>query len=204
MTVYLDDNALDSTDTSATLAQTIDTAKAKLVAPDGMIVGIRCDGETIPPDRLDEVLPQPLSRYGRIDLVSARPREVVVAALNDVRTELQETFAGVKSSAEALAAGHISNAMQALSECLGSWGRAHRCVMESSSLLELSLDTLQIDDRPMVDWLVELSEKLRGIKGAIEARDHVLLGDMLRYEMDETLDAWDRTIEGLIQHVESL
>ena len=204
MTVYLDDNALDSTNESATLAQTIDIAKAKLVDTDGMIVGVRCDGEDIPPDRLDEVLPQPLSRYGRVDLISACPREVVVAALRDVRTTLEETFVGVKSSAEALAAGHVSNAMQSLSECLSVWGRAHCSVMESCSLLGLRLDDMEIDGRPIVDWLVGLSDKLRGIKGAIEARDHVLLGDMLRYEMEETLDAWDRTIEGLIRHVESL
>ncbi|MFH1418566.1 MAG: hypothetical protein ABII12_09820 [Planctomycetota bacterium] len=204
MTVYLDDSALDSTDESATLAQTIDIAKAKLVGSDGMIVGVRCDGEDIPPDRLDEVLPQPLSRYGRVDLLSACPREVVVAALRDVRTALEETFVGVKSSAEALAGGHVSKAMQSLSECLSVWGRAHASVMESCSLLGLRLDDMQIDGRPIVDWLVDLSDKLRGIKGAIEARDHVLLGDMLRYEMEETLDAWDRTIEGLIRHIESL
>ncbi len=204
MTVYLDDNALDSTDDSATLAQTISIAKTKLVAQNGMIVGVRCDGRAIPLDRLDEVLLQPLSRYGRVDLVSASPREVVVDALKDVRTGLQETFVSVKSSAEALAAGNVPNAMQALGDCLVAWGQAHRSVMESVSLLDLSLDTFQVDGRPFADWLAELNEKLRGIKGAIEARDHVLLGDMLRYEMDETLDAWDLAIEGLIQHVESL
>ena len=55
-----------------------------------------------------------------------------------------------------------------------------------------------------MQWLNDLASKLRELKDAIESRDHVLLGDILRYEFDETLEQWERMLDGFIAHVEGI
>ena len=68
----------------------------------------------------------------------------------------------------------------------------------------LDFDDLEIDGRQITAWLNELAGKLGELKNAIESRDNVLLGDILRYEFDQTLQQWERMLGGFIAYVEQL
>jgi len=65
-------------------------------------------------------------------------------------------------------------------------------MINSGALLQFNFDELVIADRHIFDWLRDLGGKLKDIRDAIENRDHVLLGDILRYETEEFVEGWER------------
>jgi hypothetical protein len=206
MTVYLDNEPLDGEQGGGdcTVADMVDIAKSKLAGTGSLVVGVQCDAVNVGAEQLDAVLSRPAGEYDRVDLISGRPKQVVLHALADAQTTLAETAAGACECADALAAGRLSDAMQLLGRCVNVWGHVHTAILQGGNLLGVSFDDLRIHGKPIADWLKDLSAKLRDIKGAIETRDTVLLGDILRYEMEETLSAWNEMFTAFISHVEQL
>jgi hypothetical protein len=126
----------------------------------------------------------------------------VLEALRQIRKLFAESFVALKGASEALAAGRVGEAMRTFGDCVSVWACTHESVVQGASLLGICFDDLQINGRPATDYLGELAARLSDVKGAIEARDNVLLGDILRYEMDETLREWETMLDGLIAHIE--
>ena len=206
MKILLDDKPFcpEQLPSDATLTQLIEMAKAEVDGTGSVIVGVRHNDEDVPAERLEEMLPQPVSDFDNLELISGRPKQVVLEALAQVRTAFGETFVSIREAADVLAAGGLADAMTKLAECFGVWAQTHTSVVQGGALVGVDFDSLEIGGRPIVDWLNELSAKLRELKEAIVARDSVLLGDILRYELDETLQQWERMLDGFISHVEQL
>ena len=94
--------------------------------------------------------------------------------------------------------------MQRLIDCVDIWSQAHEAMISSGQLLELDLEELVIADKHVFEWLKEPATKLREIRDAIESRDHVMLVDILRYEMDEFLDGWQKMLEAYVEYVRKI
>ncbi len=206
MRVYLDEQPLPdgAIGDEATIAQAVEAARGRLVESGGLIVSLKCNGQIIGEDRIGTVMSQRIDEFDRIDLLSGDPQQVVIEAMNDIRESFQDTYAAVKGAAESLAGGKLDESMTLINRCVGIWVRANDSIVQAISLLRLRVEDIVIDERPLLDWLGDLTSRLRDLKEAIEARDHVLLGDILRYEFDETLEQWDRMLGGFVNHVQSL
>jgi hypothetical protein len=206
MTVFLDNEPFSAYCCAEgdTVGQALAAARAHVAKTGLLIVGIQCNQDHIPPDQLDRVLLQPARDFQRIDLVSGHAKPVVLDALRQIRQLFTESFVAMKSASEALAAGRIGEAMRTFGDCVSVWSCTHESVVQGASLLGIQFDALQINGKPATHWLGELAARLSDIKGAIEARDNVLLGDILRYEMDETLREWETMLDGFIAHLEQV
>jgi hypothetical protein len=206
MSVYLDNQPFSATCRAEgdTVSRVLDAARMQAAQTGLLIVGLQCNQENIPPDRLDWVLSQPAKNFERIDMVSGRAKTVVLDALRQIRTLFGESFAAMKSASETLAAGRVGEAMRTFGDCVSVWACTHESVIQGASLLGVGFDGLQINGKTMTIWLGELAARLGDIKGAIETRDNVLLGDILRYEMDETLREWETMLDGFIAHLEQI
>ena len=204
MNIYLDSQPLatKSLDCHATVHAALEAAKHQLSSTDLMIFGVKCDDQEISPEDLEKVLSMPAARFSRVEFISGHPSEVVLSALRQTRLSLADSFTGVKQASECLSKGRVAEAFGALVRCLSVWGQAHEAVVHGMSLCGIDAERLIISGRPLLDWLQGLAEQLRGLKGAIESRDHVLLGDILQYELDETLQGWEVMLDGIISHVE--
>lgn len=188
----------------STVGQVLEAARAKAASAGRLIVGLQCNQDLVPAGRLEWVLQQPAGGFGRVDFVSGRAKAVVLEALQRIQALFSETFAPLRSVSEALAAGRVGEAMRTFGDCVSVWGCAHESLVQSAGLLGLRFDELRIGGRAMAEWLAELASRLTEVKGAIEARDHVLLGDILRYEMDETLRDWEQMLAGFTAYIEQL
>jgi len=206
MTVLLNAEplCLDDMTSETTVAEVIDMARARLHGSGSVIIGLRHANEDITAERLETMLPQPASRFDGLELIADRPTRVVLEALNELRRAFLDTFAGVQDAADALRAGRIPEAMTTLMQCVAIWGQTQLGVVQSGQLAGIDFGTLRILDRPVAAWLEELASKLREIKEALEAQDHVLLGDILRYELDETLQDWATMLDGFIARIEEM
>lgn len=205
-TVFLDDQALqlDSLTPDATVADLLNLAKDRLGGTGAVLVGLRRDQVDVPADELEKMLRQPVSDFTGLQLLSDRPERIVLEALRQVRAAFVDTFAEIQSATELLAVGKVTGAMQTLAVCVEVWGRTHTAIIQAGLLISIDFDELEIGGHRIAHWLGELAAKLRDLKAAVEARDLVLLGDILRYELDDTLQQWERMLDGFIAHVACL
>lgn len=205
MNVLLDNQPLDihATPAETTLAEALDLARDQLEGTDLMVFGVCCDGDAIGPQSLDDAMCKPLDSWQSIEFSSARPKDVVLDALKQTRTALSDTFPAIHQAAQLLTGGNIADAMSALVRCLTVWSRTHEAIIHGAALIEVDFEEVVVDGRPLIDWIHDLARSLRELKSTIESRDHVLLGDVLRYELDGTLQGWERMLDGLIDHIES-
>ncbi|MFQ5430650.1 MAG: hypothetical protein ACE5E1_10105 [Phycisphaerae bacterium] len=206
MTVFLDGRALDGPGCrpESSVGEAIDRAKAELHGTGAVIFGIRCDGEEVPSDRLKEVLSRPLTSVERVELSTGHPQTVVLDVLEQTRRAFVETYATVQRASERMAAGNLAEGMACLAECVGTWGQVHEAIVQGGALVNVDFNRLVIGERHILDWLKSLTTKLREIKSAIESRDNVLLGDILRYELDEMMQGWEHMLDGFMAHVKAL
>ncbi len=203
MKILLDNVALvvDGLNGSATVAQYLNAAKLQLRGTDRMVFGLRFDNEEVPAAMIDESLARPVAQLKSLEFVSARASQVVADALRETQKALTDSFVGVREAAEALSKGRLAESMERLTDCIDVWGRTHEALVQSGALLGIDFERLSIAGRPMLDWLGDLARRLTEIRDAIEARDHVLLSDILHYELDETLSGWEQMLGGVIQHI---
>ena len=54
----------------------------------------------------------------------------------------------------------------------------------------------------VADVMSRLAAVLGTLKEAMESRDHVLLADILQYEMDDILRQWEVMLDAVIEHIE--
>jgi len=206
MTVLLDNQPLsiDHLAPDATMAQLIDVAKAQIEGTGSVIVALRHNNEDVAVERLEQMLSEPAGSFDNVELISGRPKQVVLDALELVRQAFAESFATVREAADALGAGKVAEAMTSIAECVSIWGHTHASIVQGGALAGVDFEGLDVAGRPLVDWLNELATKLRELKDAIESRDNVLLGDILRYELDDTLRKWEQMLDGFIWHIEQM
>lgn len=198
--------ATDGIGADAKVASVVERAKTTLKdgAGDSILLEVICDGEAIEAAHLEATLAEPLSRYGRLEFVSGSRRTVVVESLVASRQSIGDTFELVREAADQLNAGSVAGGMQRLIDCVEIWSQAHEAMISSGHLLELDLEELVIADKHVFEWLKEPAVKLREIRDAIESRDHVNLVDILRYEMDEFLQGWEKMLEAYAAYVSGL
>jgi hypothetical protein len=206
MTILLDTKPLDtgSLAPEAIVSDALALAKQQLEGSGLVVVGLREGGQEVSADRLAEVCSRQLAGPDDLEIITGRPKQIVLDTMEQVRTAFAGTFAQVKESADALAAGNLSEAMTKLVECVKVWGQTHLSVVQGGLLLGVKFDDVRIGDRTIAACLTSLAERLRELKQAVESHDHVLLGDLLRYEFDEALQGWELMLDGFIAHVRQL
>ncbi len=204
--VYLDDQpfAADGLESGATVQRLIDAARSRLDGSGRLLITLRCNDVEVSPAELEKTLSQPVSDFGRLDLLSEEPKPIVLDILNQSRQALSESFALAREATEALSSGDGATAMGRLVDSVDCWSQVHEAVTNGGRLLNVDFDAVRVGDRPMSEWLDDLVKSLRNLKGALEVRDNVMLRDMLKYEFDETLRGWESMLDGFIAHVESL
>jgi len=186
---------------ASTIAEFIESARQSLAGSGRMLIGLRCDENEVSPDQLDALLVEPLSRFDRLELTSDRPARVVEDILLHARSCLGQSFDLVRDASDKLSGGDCGEAMTVLIACIRSWGQVHEAIVKGGQLMGIDFETLQIRDRSVQAWLASLVDRLRDIKSAVECNDLVLLADMLKYELDESLQEWEAFVDGFIDHV---
>lgn len=203
MPVHVDDRQIEpsSMPIGCSVGRALEVAKGMLAPAGRMVFEIRCDGRDYAPHEIESLLPRPVAELNSLQFVSGRPEDVVVEALAYSRDALGETFAAVRHCAELLASSQIARAMETLIGCLSIWGRTHEAIVQGGQLAALDYERLTIEGRPVIDCLGDIVRRLRAVRDAVEARDYVLLADILQYELDDMLCGWEAMLGGLIAHL---
>lgn len=171
------------------------------LAPAGrVVVEVRVDGQSITGPELDD--DQPTASARDIRVYSAKPSDLVVGILEEVRTQLAASQQMQQQAAEHLQQDEPAKAMDLVKESINGWLQAQQAVGQSAQLLQLDLQAIQVDDQPVIERMNELIGSLTELKDVVVANDFVALADVLQYEWPEITDRWDAAIGAIIKHIE--
>jgi hypothetical protein len=177
-------------------------AVGKELAPSGrVVVEVKVDGQAITGPALDE--DQPTASTSDIRVYSAKPSELVVGILEDVRTQLSASQEMQQKAAEHLQQDDPAMAMGLVKESINGWLQAQQAVGQSAQLLQLDLEAIKVDDQPVIERMNELIASLNELKDILGAGDFVALADALQYEWPEITERWDTAIGAIIKHIET-
>ncbi|MEP0847628.1 MAG: hypothetical protein HRF50_12530 [Phycisphaerae bacterium] len=201
MLVTLDGRRLDDRfSPAAALHELIDQVRA-VHLPDRLVVGVAINGRELIDDELQARLAVPIEAGAQIDLESGDARQVAADALRDSAAQLEAAADEQVQIADTLQAGSTSDAVQQFSAVLDTWHGCRRTLTETAALLRMRLEHTNIGGRPVGEHLVELVNKLRELRDAFDARDFVLLADLLRHEMPGLCRSWAKRLRELAEYI---
>lgn len=173
----------------ATLRTILDSVKAAHLEA-RLVVEVSVNGRPLINDALLECLDQPAADGDQIDLGSAETASLVSAALDEMVEQMDLGGAAHRDVAAALQAGRTSEAVGQFGQLLSIWQNSRTTIVECSQLMEQDWSDREIGGQTLAAHLNELTSRLREVRDAFEARDYVLLGDLLQYEMPDVCATW--------------
>ncbi|MBK9127964.1 MAG: hypothetical protein IPM13_09205 [Phycisphaerales bacterium] len=172
-------------------------------ARDRLVVSVALNGQTLSDEELVAGLDRELEPEAQVDFETGTPREVVA----DTSRALAEAFESsgdiLSEAAEALSRGDVPGAMKPIGEYIALWQTTQGAVQQCAELLRLDISQWDVGGRPLLDSLSEAVGKLTLVREALEAKDLVTLGDVVRYELPSLSSAWHDLLGSLAERVES-
>ena len=165
-----------------------------------VVVEVRVDGNSVTGAELDN--DQPTADTSDIRVYSAKPSDLVIGILEDVRNQLDASQTMQQQAAELLQQDQPAKAMDLVKESINGWLQAQQAVGQSAQLLQLDLEAIRIEDHSVMERMNELITSLVELKDIVVANDFVTLADALQYEWPEITERWDAAIGAIVKHVE--
>ncbi len=196
MDIYLDNEPLTSDQTS--LGGLLSEARQQLGDSGRVIVEIRVDGQALDADALDE---QRIIEAAEVQFVTANPRELTISTLQQVRGALDNARQAQSEAASMLRADQPNEALDHVRDLLTVWQQAQQSVLHSAQLLEIPLDEIEANGRPVAQIIDELSEMLSELRGQLTSNDWLGVADTLDEPLRLAVDDWQQLIDALCQRI---
>lgn len=198
MEIRLDDKLLERTIADGDLLETLIADVNRSVAQDRRTVtAVICDGNEMDAEALSAALKEPLGNFQRVDLRSQPASTVAAEVLAQAAALFEETEKDQPAIVQLLGEGNTVRGMELLAGSFRLWQQAHEAVIHAIRLSGVNLDEVRIAETPALEVIDGLRDKLAQIKEALEARDYVMLADILQYELSDTIQNWKSLIARL-------
>lgn len=202
MIITLDGNRVSATPTTGDTLETVIEQTGATIAPRRMIVSVRLNGDLLDARGLDTALKQELRESDQVDLESGTREELAAAALRGVAENLRDAGDSVGDVSQQLNSGQVEDAMQQIGAFIGIWQTCRTAIVQCSTVLSRDLTQEAVDGQPLSDRFGELATRLTELRDAMQARDFVLVSDLLFYEMPTLCSDWADMLRQLAASVE--
>ncbi len=164
-----------------------------------LIVSVECDGQTVPLERLDSALDTPAEQYQQVAFQTQPMVGLIAQSLGEAIAVFRAANHTRIEVADLLAARQQKSALENLGRLLGDWKQ----VQETIALVLQAIGPQGEDPidngRTIQNVLGDITRQLRDLKAALEAGDLVLVGDILRFELEGPFEDWIAAMEGLLR-----
>jgi hypothetical protein len=168
-----------------------------------LFVGLAADGIDLAGGDYAETMAQPAGRYARYDFRTGDPRELVADALPFCEELLDRAEETRHEVVEQLTRGRTADGLAALSQCCAAWRQVHESIVNSLHFLNLESARVSVAGRPLPESVADMKAPLNQIRDALEAKDLVLISDVLEYEFEPVVRNWRDTMTALREAIES-
>ncbi len=201
MIVTLDHQRLtDAFSAEETLQMLIDRVR-EMHLKDRMIVSVAVDGHVLGDAELNTGLQQPVAG-AQVDLETSPPALVAAGALRGLAAEFGDAESRLGEIADRLNTADVAAAIRDVGAFVSLWQTCYRALPQCSALCRQELLATDYEGQPLKDRLNELVEKLTDVRAALEARDTVMLADLVRYELGPLAQTWHGILDHLADQVE--
>jgi len=177
--------------------------RSELAAQNRMIVTIRCNQQDVPDNRINEVLQHKPEQYARLDFITENITRLAMGALEAAKELLAESRNPQAQLITHLANDQIEPALEQMAACVTAWAQAHFSVVQIVQLLNLDINDLTYHNMKVVDILNQVAKQLEQLKQCLEAKDYILLNDVIQYEIAPSFDRWEGLIDTIRGQIET-
>ena len=195
MKIYMDDQLQDLD--AATVGGAIDEVSDIAARNGRMVVELTINGENMSGEMLEAILDRIGVDGDELRMVTADPCELAVDVLGQIRGTISEIMGLQQEAADLLQQDDTSAAFEKLGQLISNWLNVQQAISQSTSLVGLKLDDIEVEGSPVSDLTNELLEQLRTLKELIEGKDMITLADVLEYEWPEVSEKWDKLAANL-------
>ena len=163
-----------------------------------LVVHVLIDGEEPDLSHLGKIKASPVTGH-TVFIETADPREMALEVLDEVASQLDEAERLKTESAELLQRNQNAPAMEKLSGCFTTWQHAQESIIKVAQLLRIDLGKVAVGaaNATMRDLFDGFARQLKEIRGSLENRDFVRLGDILLYETTQVSAQWRSAIAAM-------
>lgn len=151
------------------------------------VIGLRCNGQSIPQDQLATVLATPAGQFDRLEFQTQPVAALVRSTLEQALLVIEDSTLAREKAADLLAEGQNAAAMQELQKFLEAWKQIQQTLMVVSSVLHIDLDACSAGETRLTAVLESLKTQFGELRNAMAQGDFVVVGDVLRYELAEPM-----------------
>jgi hypothetical protein len=202
MIVTLDHQRLADPFSAEDTLQTLIDRVRDLHLKDRIIVSVAVDGRVLGDSELNTSLQQPVAPAAQVDLESSQPAAVAAATLRGLATEFGAAGPRLADIADRLNSPDIAAAIRDVGRFMSLWQTCYRALPQCGRLCGRDLLDTEYEGQPLKDRLNELVEKLTDLRAALEARDTVMLADLVRYELAPLAQTWHGILNHLADRIE--
>ncbi len=198
MELFVDDHPVDAAFVGeGTVEDALRHVQTELCGEGRMVIGVRCDGRDVFADAMVETLRQKADSFQRVEVFTGTKWRLVSDAMGQASACLSETEGACRQAAELLTQGRTAEGTQTLAQCLRVWQQIHDALAKSLAMLEVDPDEITINDIPLHEFFEKPRDVLLEVRKALEARDNVMLADVLQYEFPQVTENWHALINHL-------
>ena len=197
MRVTIDSKPIDvGSAAGATLAELLRHVGRSLNDSGRVLFKVKLNGREVSPTGREGE--QVLAETDELELTSADPRQLARETLEQVGELFEQSRNSASQAAEHLQQGQISRAMEQLAGLVGLWSSAQQAVVQTSRLLSMDLEKMQVAGESFAEHIGRFQQQLQQIKSALQNRDYVSLADILNYELPDLTDRWQSLIKAVL------
>lgn len=197
--ILVDDQPYEQPDSSALTVREL----ARKVCEGGcgeqrrIVVAVYCDGQPVEDHRLDNVLDAPMTGFTDLELQTQPVAALVGSTLDQAIAVLDDAGAVRTEAADLLDQGKGPDAMKQIQRLLDIWRQVQQSLAFSTEAMGIDLDSMSLGDERFSDLVALMKANLGDLRAAMTNQDPVLIGDLLRYELDEVF----MKMRGLIERI---
>ena len=196
--LFVDDTRIEEPDASVgTVEDALRHVQTAFCGPGRLVLRLRCDEREVSGEEMEATLKKQASDFTRLEVFTGTKAALVTEAMEQAAGCLEETETGCRRCAELLTEGKTSQGIDVLGECLRVWQQIHESVVKSIEMLEIDLEQTMIRDEPLSTVVGKPKDVLVQIRDSLKAQDHVMLADILQYELTEMTTQWFAIINRL-------
>ena len=185
MDVIVDGKAQFVTDTEAgNVFDLVVSIGKKLHEQGRSIMSVTLDGMAVSADALaDSMKNKSIDAAGRLEVASADTRALVQESLSEIERSLAELPLACHELAKLFQSESPDSGYEPFQRFAAIWGAIKERELMVANAMEIPLDGFQIDNQSVKEFHTDLNGFLMEATRALEARDSVLIGDLLEYEL---------------------
>jgi hypothetical protein len=139
---------------------------------------------------MESKLKRPVGDFRRVEVLTGTQPQLVREAMAQAQEALGATEAELGAIADQLIEGRIIESVQRLADSLAIWQQIHDAVSKSIQMLDLDPQLIIVEDQSLVEAIRGPKGMLLQVKEALEAKDYVMLADVLQYEFEPAVNTW--------------